>query len=410
MKQSIYHTVFFVLIASLSLGCVWQNPNESAQTLPLDDSEYPYAGVPRLVIETADFAQIRDKENKISAKMQIYGKETPQSDVIDLAIKGRGNSSFNMPKFGFKLNLTKKQPLLGMPPSKDWVLVANFRDKTQIKNVISYHLSESLGDDYVARTRFVELYLNRNYMGLYQLTEQVKVEKNRVHIAPGGFLIEKTTNSNEEPHFTSNNGFLFNIKYPPNPSNEETQKIKKIIDQFESFIQSKKWTLAQLEKWIDIEDFVRFYWVQEFSKNLDGKFQRSIYITREQNGRIKMGPVWDFDLAYGIGMVGTTTTPNGWTIRRSSGWYKWLWSNKDFSAYATEYWKKNKQTFFDLLSFIDYTSNTLYPAITNDNYRWPVMNTDENLYHEKAFENYTAAIDDLKNWILQRLYWIDSNL
>lgn len=403
------YIIFFVLPFLFASNCTWQNPNESTQALPLDDSEYPYAGVPRLVIETSNFAQIRDKENEIPAKIQIYGKSTPQSDIIDLTIKGRGNSSFNMPKFGFKLNLTKKQPLLGMPPSKDWALVANFRDKTQIKNVISYHLAESLGDDYVARTRFVELYLNRNYMGLYQLTEQIRVDKERVHISPNGFLIEKTTSTNGDPHFTSNNKFLYDIKHPSHPSSDEIMLIKNHIDEFESFIQSKKWTLPQLENWIDLEDFVRFYWIQEFSKNLDGNFQRSIYITYEQNDRIKMGPVWDFDLAYGIGMIGVTTTPNGWAIRKS-GWYKWLWSNKEFSIYATEYWKKNRQTFFNLLSFIDNTANTLYPATTNDNYRWPVMNSDENPYHEKAFRNYTAAIDDLKKWILQRIYWIDDNL
>ena len=401
---------FYILFSLLFCSCVWESPSQDDRDfLPLDDSEYPYANIPRLVIETENFRQVRNKNDNIPARLQFYGENAPESEIIDLTIKGRGNSSFNMPKYGFKLSLKRKHPLLGMPPSKAWVLVANFRDKTQIKNFISFHLSHSLGDDYVVRSQFVELYLNRNYMGLYQLTEQVKVEKKRVRISPNGFLIEKTTSANENPHFTSNKKFLYDIKYPSNPSSEEITLLKKHIDEFESFIQSKKWTLSQLENWIDLEDFVRFYWIQELSKNLDGRFQRSIFITWERNGIIKMGPVWDFDLAYGIGMIGFTTSPRGWVIRKS-GWYMWLWQNNEFATFASAYWQKNRQLFLDLLPFIDSTANMLSPAIANDNSRWPVMNTSENLYHEIAFENYPHAIDSLKQWIAQRIDWIDDNL
>ena len=78
---------------------MWADTEESPDFLPLDDSEYPYAGIPRLVIETANFTQVRDKETKIPAKMQIYGESAPESDVIDFTIRGRGNSSIGMSKY-----------------------------------------------------------------------------------------------------------------------------------------------------------------------------------------------------------------------------------------------------------------------------------------------------------------------
>lgn len=115
------------------IACVWENTTANPEYLPLDDSEYPYAGIPRIVIETDDFKDIRDNETDIPAKMQIWGDSLPEKKAIRITIKGRGYSSFDMPKYSYKIELDNKEKLFGMPADKDFVLLSNFRDKTHLK-------------------------------------------------------------------------------------------------------------------------------------------------------------------------------------------------------------------------------------------------------------------------------------
>ena len=109
--------------------------NTKVDSLSLDDWEYPYADIPRIVIETADFLEIRDRETELPAKLQIWGENYPESEVMNLTIRGRGNSSWtDMPKKSYKIEFINKQEMLGMPKDRDWALIANYADKTLMKN------------------------------------------------------------------------------------------------------------------------------------------------------------------------------------------------------------------------------------------------------------------------------------
>ena len=105
--------------------------------LSFDDSEYPYAGIPRIVIETENHQAIKDRETEIPAKLQIWGANAPESDIMDLTIRGRGNTSWEMPKKSYKIEFTQKQELLGMPQDKDWALIGNYADKTLMKKILN---------------------------------------------------------------------------------------------------------------------------------------------------------------------------------------------------------------------------------------------------------------------------------
>lgn len=139
-----------------------------------DDKEYPYAGIPRIVIETENRKAIVDRETEIPAKMQIWGDSTAESEIMDLTIRGRGNSSWEMPKKSYKIEFDKKQSMLGMPKDKDWALIANYADKTLMRNYLAYRLSAALDVFYAPRCEFAELYVNGNYLGVYLVTETIK--------------------------------------------------------------------------------------------------------------------------------------------------------------------------------------------------------------------------------------------
>ena len=398
----------FLFVFGMLCSCVWSDIDSNPSYLPLDDSEYPYVDLPRLVIETENFAQIRNKETKIPAKLQIYGKKSPESDVLDLTVKGRGSSSFTMAKYGIKLKFKKKQALFGMPQDKEWDLIANQRDKSMLRNYITYQLAQILGDDYSPRSQFVEVFFNREYLGVYQLVEHQKVSKDRIDLteSDSSFFFEKTRDlDDDEVFFKSylNNSFI--IRYPKDANANITDFLKNHVDDFEQNLEKGD---IDLKQWIDIEDFVRYYWIQEFSKNIDGAFGRSIFITWQYNYPFQMGPVWDFDVAYGIGNT-RMMSPYDWYVRYQ-GWYKHLFKNGEFKKAVSQYWKDNRKTFLDAVDSITPAAQKLSKASRNEFKRWPTLQNDSDWPFVDSYENYDKAVDSLKSWITQRIQWIDDNI
>ena len=153
-----------------------------SEYLPLDDSEYPYVGIPRIIIETEKHQAIIDQETEIPAKLQIWGEKTPESEIMELTIRGRGNSSWNLSKKSYKIEFIEKQTLLGMPKDRDWALIANHLDTTMIRNYIANYISKISNISYTPRNQFVELFLNGKYKETYQLYETLKISKSRINI------------------------------------------------------------------------------------------------------------------------------------------------------------------------------------------------------------------------------------
>ena len=403
-----------ILFGLLLSSCVWNEPESNPDYLTIDDSEYPYADIPRLVIETEDFAQIRDRFTEIPAKLQIYGKDSPQSDILDLTIRGRGNSSFTgMPKPSYKIEFSKKQEMFDMPKDKDWALIANSADKTLLKNFITYKLAGWLGDEYTPRSTFVELYLNRQYQGVYQLVETVKVSKDRVDIPKADFsyLIELgSTNHPNEIHVITKRGTNFHVKSPKNPTDSALKILRQQLVNWEHFLYYEATPADTTYKdRFDIDDYVRYYWIQELSKNFDGAFRRSIFITWERGKQLKLGPVWDFDVAYGNWEVDSLRTPTGWYIKLSD-WNKQLQQITNVQERINSYWTSNEPFFRTLPDSIHKYAKELSPAVKNEFKRWPVLENTENWTYKEAYKSYNEAVDSLNSWILQRIEWINTNL
>ena len=423
---------FSAFLFSLFCSCVWNDTDYDSSYLPLDDSEYPYAGLFRLVIETDDFEQINDRETKHSARLQIYGEKAPTSDIKKLTVKGRGNSSFIMAKYGMKLEFENKEELFGMPRNRDWDLVANHRDKSLLRNYITYQLADLLDDEYAPRSTFVEVFLNREYMGLYQLVEHMKVAKKRINIPENdeSFLFEKTTAtttgveanndsengendvkyiSTDKSIIISSLGYIFQINSPKEPSSYSVDLLKNHIDSLETFLQGKGvYSMDSIARWIDIDDFVRYYMIQEFTKNLDGAFRRSIYMTWLSGDVLRMGPVWDFDLGYGLSSS-EKVSPEGWYTRKY-GWYRFLFKSDKFKEAVSNYWDAHKDKFAALEDSLESASFRLKRATKNEFKRWPILEACDYWPFIESYDNYEEAIDSLKAWIEARWDWVDENL
>lgn len=382
--------------------------------LPLDDSEYPYAGIPRIVIETENLRSVRDSKTEIPAKLQFWDDKKPQSDIMELTIKGRGNTSWSiMPQKSYKLEFSEKIKVLGFSENKDWALITNYADKTLMRNHLVYQIAASIGMSYAPRTAFVEVFLNRKYIGVYLFAETIKIGKNRVNIPQNdsSFLVEIDDKyKQDEPVVISFIGHLQNIHYPKDPSDSTKQTLKKFIDQYEHFLvtidSSKK---NNIEKWISIPDYAKHFWIQEFSKNPDAAFLSSVYYTWEKGGLIKMGPVWDFDIAFGSYDNEKVASPNNWRTR-DAYWNKYLFKDSLFTVKINEEWKENEELFKSVLDSIKVYQSILTKPAINHFKRWNILKSKSFAWHNKAFDSYEDAVNDLAIWIDARIKWINEQI
>lgn len=402
-----------ILCCICFVACYWAETESDPDHLPMDDSMYPYAGLPRIVIETEDFAGVRDRETEIPSHLQIYGEKAPESEVYELTVRGRGNSSFKMPKYGMKLEFTDKVSLLGMPKNRDWALVANFGDKTHLRNYMMTRLSEWLGAKYTPRMQFVEVYLNRNYMGLYLLSETIKVGKNRVNIDENDttFLLEKEDSKKfDPPYVLTDNQYYYHIKSPKNPSPETEKLLKNHLNAFENFMEDYYLHRAnEIKNWLDVDDFLLFYWVQEYSKNEDGNYARSVFMTWKKGEPIHFGPLWDFDLAFGNASREQNQNPEDWYIRKYRLNY-YIMQNSVVKEAALDYWNNHRKTFKALIDSIPVYRAIIEKAIDNEYRRWPVIGNTENWALKDPYDSYDEAVEVMTEWMKKRYQWIDNEI
>ena len=394
-------------------ACYWAETEDYPDSLPIDDSMYPYAGLPRLVIETENFAGIRDRETEIPSHLQIYGEKSPESEVLELTVRGRGNSSFKMPKYGMKLEFADKVSLFGMPKNRDWALIANYGDKTHLRNYMMTRLSEWLGAKYTPRMQFVEVFLNRKYMGLYLLAETVKVGKNRVNIAENDttFLIEKEDiKKYDPPYVLTDADNYYHIKSPKNPSTETEKLLLDHLNSFEFFMMEQYLHKgSEIMDWIDIDDYVLFYWVQEYSKNEDGNYARSVYMTWKKGEPIHFGPLWDFDLAFGNASREQNKNPEDWYINKYRLNY-YIAHNSIVEEAIRDYWNNHRETFKALIDSIPVYRSIIEKAIENEYRRWPIIRNTENWALKDPYDSYDEAVEVMTDWMKKRYRWIDNEI
>ncbi|MCF0216853.1 MAG: CotH kinase family protein [Fibrobacteraceae bacterium] len=355
--------------------------------LPINDTEYPYAGIPRIVIETEDHREIKDRETEIPAKLQIWGEKAPESEIMELTIRGRGNSTWKYPKKPYAIKFEKKQKFLGMPKAKKWVMLANYRDRTLIRNAVAFEIARQTNIGWTPQGKFADVFLNGKPVGNYYITEKIEIDKNRLNLSEDAYLLEFDKHYDEEYKFrTDLQDFPVNIKYPKQPTDSSFAYVKNYINEMEKCIFAD--TLCDVEKYIDLKSFVDYFIIYELAQNTEMKHPKSVYMHKESNEKLKMGPVWDFDWG---------TFNNQLTSIYSSNyfWYKQLKQNRHFTEQLHNAWQSYNNVFEKLSSYIDslaaYTekSNNLNIKI------WPIVKIQEPIGDEDLdFESATEMLKD----------------
>ena len=388
-----------------------------------------FTGLPILYVDT-EGSEINSKEDYVEGSVSIIGSnDFPDLSSAEMKIKGRGNSTWwqggigrpdNM-KTPFQIKFGDKTKVLNMPKDKKWVLLAEISDISLIRNKIVREIANMGSFDYVPQAEYTELFINNKHAGTYLIGQKVEESKNRVNIGDDGYLVEIDTDAHgrieeDDVYFRSNvwsshyKDGVFNIKEPSlDFDSEKFNLIKDHINSFEDALFGDNFKDPDIgyRSFIDLSSFIDWFLVNEISKNQDAASFSSIYFNYIPGEKIKMGPIWDFDLAFGNVNYSNAENPEGFWIKDNL-WYKRMFEDPYFKQMVQErfdYYNNNLSLILSKISgFETYLSKSqkknfeLYPSLLDPNSEvWPVP---------ARFDNHHSYVEYLKTWLDTRMAWL----
>ncbi len=427
--------LFILVLFSLSV---------SAQT-------FTDSNLPIVVIETDGGANIPD-EPKVPGSMKIIwhqdGSRNYMSDIDNpeylnydgrIGIERRGSSSqnFNKKPYAFETreddNVTNNNvSLLGMPEENDWILNSLAYDQTGMRDVLAYELSNRLGQ-YASRSVYCEVVINGDYKGLYAMMEKIKPDKERVNIekmdetcnnypeVTGGYITKADKTTGGDPVAWTMQGyggggwggwgistdFIHHYPKPSDITNAQNNYIHGVFTNLASVAnQHNTSTASGIPSVIDIPSFVDFMMIAEFSSNVD-VYSLSTFFHKDRMGKLRAGPVWDYNLAFGYDAFGNRSKYDVWQFNNTDNngpkFWKDLFDTDLFRCYLAKRWfeltEPGQPLNYDFVcSRIDEIDAWIAEAVARDNQRWHQMN------------QHAQYVNNMKTWIQQRVNWLNNNI
>ena len=383
--------------------------------------------IPHIYIDTKGVA-INSKEEYVEGTITIMDPEKLYSDVEEftaaMGIRGRGNSTWSFPKKPWKVKLKEKASLLGMPADKEWCLLANYADRTLLRNIVAMKLSEICGFSWTPRMHSVEVTLNNQYQGVYTLCEHKKVSPYRVNIdvvgesdndgesLTGGYYLEIEEQQEEMTCWWTGMGVPMMFSDPEEPTGQQLAYVKGLFEDFENALRNKDYSEdTGYRSYIDVDSFIDYYIVQELTKNIDGNLRKSSFLTKEVGKPLEMYHLWDFDLTLGNagyfgGNVGSGYE-NYWI--RDHRWYLYLFRDPYFVTRLQERWTELYPQLETIPAFIDRQALCLEKAIERNFRKWSI-NESVGWVEMPSKGSYKAELDYLKEFYRRRLGWLNVEL
>lgn len=423
--------IIFSLLIQVSNAIVFTDSNLPIVIITTDKN--PSTGQPY---------EIPDDPKVLATMKIIYRPDGSRNYVTDqgnaaylnyngrIGIEKRGSSSQDLAKKPYGLTTleadnvtTNSVNILGMPKENDWALNSLAFDPSLMRDYLSYELSRSMGN-YAARGVYCEVVINGDYKGLYIFMEKLKVDDDRINITKmsktdnagslvtGGYVTkcDKTTGGDPVAWNIPNVDF---IHESPKPSEITTQQNTYIYNQFISLKNTATASNASISNGfpsiIDIPTFVDFMIMNELSSNADG-YQFSTYFHKDRNGKLRAGPLWDFNLTYGNDLFSwgyDRSHTNVWQFNDGGNtgarFWKNLFDNATFKCYLSKRWMEltgtNQPLSYSIISKqIDATVAKITEAAGREQSRWSTVG------------NHATQINNMKTWLQTRISWLTTNL
>jgi hypothetical protein len=391
-----------------------------------DDSHlYQVTNLPTVSIHTKDGVIPPDKEHQIVTQLTIISDNGTKLLSEPGTIRERGNASRGFPKKPYRIKFDKKQHVLDAPAkAKKWTLINNYGDKTLMRNLLAFELSRRLGMPYTPYGTAVDVILNGEYKGCYQLCDQVQVHKNRVNVTEmspednsgvevtGGYLVEVDAYADRENSwFRSNSRNPVTIKSPSEDSITTDQRnyIRAHFNRMEN----------DLDRYVDKNTFLRLFLVGELSGNTDTYWSLFMYKERDDD-TMYSGPVWDYDLAFDNDERTYPVNNKRDYVYRSGGSYAGtmkqmvdnMLQNTKSQVMLFNIWDEARRTTLteeSLVAYIDQMEEELEASQKLNFTRWAIMNTKVHM-NPKTWGSYKAEVENVRRFMKERLTWMDKKL
>lgn len=362
--------------------------------------------LPVIEIYTQYEQSIESKEEYLNIWFFLKDKENPANNVskADLKdkIRGRGNTTWIFPKKPYRIKFDKKTSLFGLAAAENWVLLAEYLDPTLIMNMTAFKLGNVLSLPYNHTYRHIKLYLNEEYKGIYGLTEHNEVGEGRVDIDENeGWFVEMSLEYDEEPKFrTANYDLPVMIKSPKavpiDIDNPAYDFVKKDINELLDSMASVKFPENGYRDLIDINTFIDFLLANEVVMNHELGHPKSVYLYKDKNGRISVGPLWDFDYAFSYDETTHFTTYKARSWKHS--FFERFFEDPVFAAKYKDRWNEKYPEISAISEFIYNYGMELEESVAENFKMWNPSN------------NYAQQITNMKEWWNNRCLWLNTEL
>lgn len=387
--------------------------------------------LPLIVVDTS---RAVPTEPKVAARVRVIdrpgrraNRPSDRGNVYAgrAGIETRGHSSQMFPKKQYALELRDRKGdgrdvgLLGLPADDDWVLSASYSDKTLMRNALAYRTARTVFGRYAPHTRYVEVMLNGDYLGLYVLTQQIELGEGRVE-ADEGWLLELVFGyqADGERHFSSprtRRPLLYTD--PDDPGRRRARQIRADVVRFERALYGGRFRHPE-RGWrgrLESSAAIDFVLLQELFGNQDA-FHASTYLHRAPSGRIVLGPIWDFDIAMGNTTLDHFRTPPGWQLG-ARPYVGRLYQDRGFVRGMAARWRELRTAGLRrrVLGAIANDARRLAGPQARNFRRWRILGSyvwpnpvDPRTGRYRA--TWRAEVAYLRRWLAARIAWIDRAL
>ena len=383
--------------------------------------------LPVIYIETENKQPITSKEEYIQGTFQMDADHINKNYSVEresMRIRGRGNSTWKLfNKKAYRIKFDEKVSILGLKPNRDWVLLANYSDQSLIRNYVATEMGKKLSNlKFTPSSYPVDVFVNGEYMGVYSIGEQIEVAKSRVNIDEDyndpdtGYLLEVGGTDNVLElgidFFHATNLKWIAIKSPD--TRQMTKEHFKFISEYTKKTDHAIINHLDYENYIDVYSLIDWVILHEFTCNLDSGFRRSCFLYKEKGGKLHMGPIWDFDLAFGNYFRDSSYdkwfTCGGETLGYT--WTTYLYDNPSFTKLYKKRWNEVKKTLKETaLNTIENGKEMVYDSQKYNFQKWDqILGQKTSLQpdHMKDLKTFEEHIDYLTEFINSRYEWLDA--
>lgn len=373
-----------------------------------DDAE-----LPQLVINCNTPIEYLSKEFYSQGTVEI--KSNLQSERFQkksILLRGRGNTTWSFAKKPYQIKFHEQEEVLGFLPARKWVLLAPYSDKSLLRTEIALSLSRKSQIGWTPASSFVELFINQEYLGVYQLVEKIEATENRVNNGEGYVLEVNGLNrlGPDDVYFESN-FHLYTIKEPIASFGDSAYVfIESFIRETENVLFGENFqdSVEGYAKYLNLESFVDWYIVHEITKNIESAWGTSCFLNYVPGEKLKMGPVWDFDLSLGNNYSANAVSTEGFSIKGSL-WYSRLFQDSIFVNKVKDRYRFYYSHQDQFLEEIDANAFRLNDAQERNFTKWPILGVWV-WPNATNYPEYSHEVSHLKDWLKNRMDWLNEEI